>query len=63
MTVGRNALPKELLDSLLADCRKSKDLIGEHGLLKQLTKLLVEKALEAELTFNPNSVYTKIRTR
>jgi len=49
MTVAKKAVPKELLDSLLADYRKPEDLIGEHGLLKQLTKLLVEKALEAEM--------------
>ena len=42
MTVGKKAVPKELLDSLLADYRKPEDLIGENGLLKQLTKLLVE---------------------
>jgi putative transposase len=29
--------------------RQPEDLIGENGLLKQLTKLLVEKALEAEM--------------
>ena len=50
MTVGKKAVPKELLDSLLADYQKPEDLIGENGLLKQLTKLLVERALEAELT-------------
>lgn len=49
MTVPKKAVPKELLDSLLADYRKPEDLIGEQGLLKQLTKLLVEKALEAEM--------------
>ena len=49
MTVEKKAVPKELLDSLLADYRKPEDLIGENGLLKQLTKLLVEKALEAEM--------------
>ena len=49
MTVAKKAVPKELLDSLLADYRKPEDLIGENGLLKQLTKLLVEKALEAEM--------------
>jgi len=49
MAVAKKAVPKELLDSLLADYRKPEDLIGEHGLLKQLTKLLVEKALEAEM--------------
>ena len=30
--------------------QKPEDLIGENGLLKQLTKLLVEKALDAEMT-------------
>jgi putative transposase len=49
MTVAKKAVPKALLDSLLADYRKPEDLIGENGLLKQLTKLLVEKALEAEM--------------
>jgi putative transposase len=40
----------ELLASLLADHKKPEDLIGENGLLKLLTKLLVGKALDAELT-------------
>ncbi|HTV84456.1 MAG TPA: IS256 family transposase [Dyella sp.] len=39
-----------MLDSLLANYSKPEDLIGENGLLKQLTKLLVEKALDAEMT-------------
>ena len=39
----------ELIDSLLANYKKPEDLIGEHGLLKQLTKKLVERALEAEM--------------
>ena len=30
---------KEVLDGLLADYKKPEDLIGENGLLKQLTKL------------------------
>ncbi len=38
-----------LIDSLLADYKTPEDLIGEHGLLKQLTKKLVERALEAEM--------------
>jgi len=49
MTVAKKAVPKEWLDSLLADYRKPEDLIGENGLLKQLTRLLVEKALETEM--------------
>ena len=39
----------ELIDSLLADYKKPEDLIGEHGLLKQLTKRLIERAREAEM--------------
>jgi len=41
---------KELLDELIKDYKKPEDLIGETGLLKQLTKALVERALAAELT-------------
>ncbi len=39
----------ELIDSLLADYKRSEDLIGENGLLKLLTKKLVERALQAEM--------------
>lgn len=42
-------LSNELIDSLLADYKKPEDLIGENGLLKQLTKRLIERALEAEM--------------
>jgi len=40
---------KEVLDGLLADYKKPEDLIGDNGLLKQLTKALVERALQAEM--------------
>ena len=40
----------ELIDSLLADYRRPEDLIGENGLLKLLTKKLVEQALQGEMT-------------
>jgi putative transposase len=43
-------IPTELLDALLSNYQKPEDLIGENGLLKQLTKALVERALEAEMT-------------
>ena len=43
-------MDKELIDQLLAGYEKPEDLIGESGLLKQLTKALVERALQAELT-------------
>jgi len=48
MTVAK-ALPIDLIDSLLSGYKKPEDLIGENGLLKQLTKALVERALAAEM--------------
>ena len=44
------ALPNDLIDGLLANYKKPEDLIGENGLLKQLTKALVERALQAEMS-------------
>jgi putative transposase len=41
---------KEVLDELIKGYEKPEDLIGETGLLKQLTKALMERALNAELT-------------
>src|SRR3954447_21920245 len=43
-------IDKEVLDKLLANYQKPEDIVGENGLLKQLTKALVERAMEAELT-------------
>jgi putative transposase len=40
----------ELLDELLQDYQKPEDLLGQDGLLQQLTKALVERALTGELT-------------
>ena len=44
------AIDKTLIDQLLADYKKPEDIIGENGLLKQLTKAILERALQAELT-------------
>lgn len=44
------AIDAELVDKLLADYKGPEDLIGEQGLLRQLTKALVERAMQAELT-------------
>jgi putative transposase len=49
MSSKKHEVPEALLTSLLANYQKPEDLIGENGLLKQLTKLLVEKALDAEM--------------
>ena len=40
----------ELIDRLLADCRKPEDIIGKNGLLKRLTKTIVERALSSEMS-------------
>jgi len=46
------AIENALLDRLLADYnyKKPEELIGENGLLKQLTKAILERALQAEMT-------------
>lgn len=43
-------IKKEILDELIKDYKNPEDLLGENGLLKQLTKALLERAMEAELT-------------
>ena len=43
-------IPEELIDALLANYEKSDDLLGKNGILEQLTKRVVERALEAEMT-------------
>ncbi len=48
----KHTIPDELVAQLLGNYQKPEDLIGENGLLKQLTKLLVEKALEAEMAYH-----------
>ena len=44
------AITDEVLNELLKDYEKPEDLLGKDGLLKQLQKRLLEKALGAELT-------------
>jgi putative transposase len=44
MTAAKT-LPADVIDSLLSGYKKPEDLIGEDGLLKQITKALVERAL------------------
>jgi len=44
------AIDKKLIDQLLTDYKRPEDIIGENGLLKELTKAILERALEAEMT-------------
>ncbi len=40
---------RELIDELLEDYQTPQDILGEGGLLKDLTKAIVERCLETEL--------------
>jgi putative transposase len=44
------SIDNELIDNLLKNYKKPEDLIGENGLLKKLTKQLLERAMAAEMT-------------
>jgi len=44
------AITKEVLDELLKEYKGPEDIIGPEGLLKQLTKALIERAMDAEIT-------------
>ena len=41
---------RDLINELLKDYKQPEDITGEGGLLKQLTKAILERALESELT-------------
>jgi transposase-like protein len=44
------AISKEILDELLKDYKGPDDITGPDGLLKQLTKAVIERAMQAEMT-------------
>jgi putative transposase len=46
----RELLPDGVVDELLAGARGEEEVVGPGGLLSQLTKRLVERAMEVELT-------------
>ena len=43
------SMDPKLVDQLLGDYKKPDQIVGENGLLKQLTKALLERAMNAEL--------------
>src|SRR5918911_3591053 len=49
----RDRLSDELIDELLAGARTEEELVGPGGLLADLTRRLVERAMSAELTEHP----------
>jgi putative transposase len=47
---GGEAIPDEVIDQLLAGARTEEEIAGPDGVLAQLTKRLIERAMEVELT-------------
>jgi putative transposase len=47
---GGERIPDEVIDQLLAGARTEEEIAGPGGLLAQLTRRLVERAMEVELT-------------
>src|ERR1700756_4203750 len=48
--IGAVEIPDELLDALLGGARTAEEIAGPGGLLGELTRRLLNRALEAELT-------------
>ena len=48
-----NNISDELLDQLLQGYEKPSDLLGENGILKQLTKRAIERIMNAEMDYPP----------
>src|SRR5215204_360915 len=46
----RETVRNEIIDELLGNAKTSEDLFGKDGLLKMLSKQLMERLLEAEMT-------------
>lgn len=43
-------IDNKLIDNLLKDYKTPEEILGDNGLLKQLTKAVLERAMQAELT-------------
>ena len=50
MTKESTPINLDLIDQLLKEYKSPEDVLGDNGLLKQLTKAVLERALQAELT-------------
>jgi putative transposase len=50
MTKTQSAIDPKIIDELLKSYDKPDDLLGEGGIVEQLTKALIERALQGELT-------------
>lgn len=50
MTKDSTPINTDLIDQLLKDYKSPEDVLGDNGLLKQLTKAVLERAMAAEMT-------------
>ena len=50
MTKDFSLINIDLIDQLLKDYKSPEDVLGENGLLKQLTRAVLQRAMQAELT-------------
>jgi putative transposase len=50
MTKESSPINIDLIDQLLKDYKSPEDVLGENGLLKQLTRAVLQRAMQAELT-------------
>jgi transposase-like protein len=50
MHEGPMAIRDELLEELLKEYKNPEDLLGKDGIIKELTKRLIAKAMDAEMT-------------
>ncbi len=48
----RHEIPDELIDALLAGYKTPNDMFGKLGIIEQLTKRMMERALQAEMTYH-----------
>jgi putative transposase len=50
MAMKTNPFDPQIIDELIKSCKKPEDILGQDGLLKQLTKAILERSLAGELT-------------
>lgn len=50
MSKKESSFDPQLIDALIKDCKKPEDILGQEGILKNLTKAILERALQGELT-------------
>ncbi len=50
MATKLTSFDPQMIDNLIKDCKTQEDMFGEGGLLKNLTKALLERAMQGEMS-------------